>query len=526
MRRAVGIGCEIAPVLVYPFCGGINRMQPTVSQVSVLEGPGREGPVSGRSQGRRTHLHSRVSGFRSVALSGSMRNPGDRRTIAAPLLTALTLLMGIGCAPMGDDDDSQPSANPTFTWYRDLQPVIHRECSSCHFEGGIGPFPLETYEQAKSFAVSMAESVADRSMPPWLPALESSCIPLKDARVLTTEEIAMFRTWADEGAPLGNPAMEQDYPSNHPQLETVSFEKGPDVDYVPDASVLDDYRCFVIEPDQTQDQYIVGYDIKPGIPWLVHHVNVVIAEGQDARKQDAADSGPGWNCVDGFGLKKLALVGAWAPGTLPILFPPDTGIMLAKDQVLVTQVHYNTLNGDVAPDNSVVLFQFAESPVKERAYIAPLPNSSFEIPPNSTNYSSSFELELPFTAKVWGVGAHMHEKGSWFTSSVTRAGEETCMLYIDRWRYAWQQGYFFDTDFPVPVEIGDIAKVTCAWNNPTDRTITWAEGVDDEMCMGYFYVIGLDENTPGFKTFMDTGLQTAYGATSVYWDSSTESIDP
>lgn len=432
---------------------------------------------------------------RAIRIPGgvSIARAAGRQGLPALGILSAVLLTQTGC----DELANEPASVPTYTWYKDVEPVVQRECRSCHFEGGIGPFPLDTWDQAKVQASSMAASVKSRSMPPWLPALESTCLPLQNPRVLTDAEIEMFQVWASEGAPKGDVHDARSYTSVVPKLEEVSLDKGPGEDYLPNASISDDYRCFVIDPEATQDEYVVGYDIQPGIPWLVHHVNVVIADADEALKLDRDDEGAGWNCIDSIGITKVAMVGAWAPGTLPILFPEDTGILLEKGRVLVTQVHYNTVNGNIEPDNTRVLLQYAHETPKEQAYIALLPNSGFEIPPNSVGYSSSFELELPFTARVWGVGGHMHQKGVWFKSEITRNNETTCMLYIDRWRYAWQQGYFYDMDQPFKVDVGDIVKVTCAWDNPTDRTITWAEGVEDEMCIGYFYITGLDENRPG-----------------------------
>lgn len=396
----------------------------------------------------------------------------------------------------GGSGEPQEPLDPTYTYYKDIQPVMNRECSGCHFDGGIGPYPLESYAQVLPYAEAVARSVKDRSMPPWLPALESDCLPLLNERRLSAEEIEMFQVWAAEGAPEGDPADASAEPPVRPGLGEVSFDEGPLESYNPDTSISDDLRCFVIEGQLAQDEYIIGYDVRPGVPWLVHHVNVLISEADPAHKLDQEDPGPGWNCIDGIGINKVAMVGAWAPGTLPIMYPEDTGIMMEKDRVLVIQVHYNTLNGNVQPDNTHVLLQFADAPVSERAYVALLPNSGFEVPPNTDYYESTFSFNLPFEAKVWGGGGHMHNQGVTFRSSLATEDGETCFLFIDRWRYAWQQGYFWDTPLPIPASVGDEVSVTCAWTNPDDRTIIWGEKVTDEMCIGYFYVTGLDENTP------------------------------
>ena len=36
-----------------------------------------------------------------------------------------------------------------LTFARDIAPLVHRRCSSCHHTGGSGPFPLVTYRDVQ-----------------------------------------------------------------------------------------------------------------------------------------------------------------------------------------------------------------------------------------------------------------------------------------------------------------------------------------------------------------------------------------
>ena len=103
-------------------------------------------------------------------------------------------------------------------------------------------------------------------------------------------------------------------------------------------------------------------------------------------------------------------------------------------------------------------------------------------------------MKVPFTATIWGVGGHMHQLGSRFHMSISRDADNTCLIDIPRWRYSWQQGYFYDIPEGIPVDTSYTLAVTCAWDNPTDQEVIWGEDTTDEMCMGYFYITGLDEN--------------------------------
>jgi hypothetical protein len=180
------------------------------------------------------------------------------------------------------------------------------------------------------------------------------------------------------------------------------------------------------------------------------------------------------------------MLGGWAPGGGVIRYPEGTGIRIAAGEVIVMQVHYNTSQGTPVADRTKVKLQFAAAgqPVN-RATIMPVLDQSFSIPPQSTDYvhSSDTPLFIPSTATVWGVTPHMHQKGQ--RIRVWRLSPQTCLIDVPDWDFHWQQSYQYAT--PIRVSPGDIIRIECTWDNPTDATVTWNEGTDDEMCIAFFY---------------------------------------
>src|SRR5215471_12620523 len=59
----------------------------------------------------------------------------------------------------------EPADGPTF--YKDVLPILQKNCQSCHRPGQIGPFSLLTYESARPWARSIRNKVESRQMPPW-----------------------------------------------------------------------------------------------------------------------------------------------------------------------------------------------------------------------------------------------------------------------------------------------------------------------------------------------------------------------
>jgi hypothetical protein len=62
-------------------------------------------------------------------------------------------------------------------------------------------------------------------------------------------------------------------------------------------------------------------------------------------------------------------------------------------------------------------------------------------------------------------------------------GSEQCLLNIPKWNFAWQGSY--NLAKPVRLVPGDAVRVTCTWNNTTDRTIRYGNTSEDEMCQGW-----------------------------------------
>lgn len=89
----------------------------------------------------------------------------------------------------------------TPTYYTDVQPIIKTHCSSCHIEGGIAPFQLQSGADAVKWAARIAVVTKSGYMPPW-PAGPESPAFLNDRRLgVATKQI--LSDWAAAGAPLG-----------------------------------------------------------------------------------------------------------------------------------------------------------------------------------------------------------------------------------------------------------------------------------------------------------------------------------
>jgi mono/diheme cytochrome c family protein len=87
------------------------------------------------------------------------------------------------------------------TYYVDVQPILEKNCVSCHTTGGIAPFSLQTPEDAVKHAAQIGAVVESGYMPPWPPGDDSPAY--LNERKLGEASKKMLVDWAKAGAPLG-----------------------------------------------------------------------------------------------------------------------------------------------------------------------------------------------------------------------------------------------------------------------------------------------------------------------------------
>src|SRR6266481_6240535 len=90
---------------------------------------------------------------------------------------------------------------PEVTFYRQIAPIIYKNCAPCHRPGEAGPFSLLTYEDVKRRASQIAAVTKRRYMPPWLP--EPGYGDFVEERRLSDAQIQLIQEWVKQGAPAG-----------------------------------------------------------------------------------------------------------------------------------------------------------------------------------------------------------------------------------------------------------------------------------------------------------------------------------
>jgi hypothetical protein len=400
----------------------------------------------------------------------------------------------------------KPQAQTSYV--RDVQPLVERSCQGCHVPGGVAPLSLATPEEAVSAAPLMWAAIEGQRMPPFFASPD--CNTYENDLRLTADEKALFKAWVDEGAPRGD-----DAESRHAQpvvLPTVRRDLDLSIGGAFDVrkmNATDNYQCFVMNPGNTADLQVTGYEVRPGNPAVVHHLLAyVVPPDQVAQLEqlDADAPGLGYPCQSGgvgiTGAVRNQIAG-WVPGQYPNRLPEGLALTLPANSRLVVQLHYNLdalTDGSVSPfDETRLALETVAPGTMRTAKILPMLKPNLSIAAGDAESIQQLEVAVPAPfaqATVYRAMGHAHQLATRVKLEVIRAGGgTTCVLDNPRWDFNWQRDYTLKA--PVTLATGDRLRITCtydnsaanqAFENGTQRapqTVTWGESSYDEMCMTY-----------------------------------------
>lgn len=386
----------------------------------------------------------------------------------------------------------------TPTWSDQIASIFYANCVSCHNTGGIGPFSLVEYSNAKMLATSISTSVATKRMPPW-PA-NTSKNRFSHEKVLSTAEIAAIKKWAENDAPSGDLTKAPTPPTTF----NGNSIQNPDLDLKMEkylvSTTTDEYRCFIIQPNLFTDKFIKSIEIVPGNRKIVHHALVFQDTNQKLLQLDAADPKPGYSAFGGTGSVTSKLMGLYVPGQDPYTFPNGFGSKLDKNAFIILQIHYPPgVNQEY--DSTGIKIIFNTDPNTREVAIAPglnhdnksLVNGPLYIPPNEEKtFYNSFIVPIKLT--ILTIAPHMHLIGESIKAEAIENKDTTVLIDIPKWQFHWQMSYTYKK--PLIAARNTKLAGTAHYNNTSANpynpnnpplAVALGEGTNDEMFQIYFW---------------------------------------
>lgn len=415
------------------------------------------------------------------------------------------LLAGFVCAAIG----SAATTSSPVTFYKDVLPVLQKNCQTCHRPGEAAPMSFLTYDQTRPWAKGMKQAVLSKQMPPWF--ADSHYGKFSNDRTLSQAEIATLVSWADTGAKAGDA---KDAPKPLEFVEGWRIGKPDMVLEMPQAfnvpaSGTVDYQYFVIPGNFKEDTYVQLAEARPGNPAVVHHIIAFIREPGNPWMRDVK---PGVAFVPkdqkrteeltpeqrrargqqgGFGGDFLA---GFAPGTLPFVMNPGEAKLVKAGSDIILQMHY-TSNGKATTDMSRIGLVLSKTKPERRVLMLAAATTDFAIPAGDANYEVKAKLKLQRDATLVSLLPHMHFRGKSFEYSVTYpTGETEKLLDVPKYDFNWQLSY--DLAQPKLLPKGTVIECIAHFDNSANnkynpdptKTVYFGEQTWEEMMFGFFEV--------------------------------------
>lgn len=379
---------------------------------------------------------------------------------------------------------ARPPSNAKVTYHDRIARLMQRHCVACHRDGGVGPFPLDSFEDVAAHAPMIREVIARGIMPPWFAAPEKKDhpSPWANERLLSSSEKDDLLAWIEGDQEEGDVA---DSPKR------LVFEDGwligkPDAVFEFDkpiaikATGIMPYKGRVVTTDLDEDKWIQSIEIRPGVMEVVHHVLVFV----EPPLADSEASGR-------VGIGGIDYWGIYVPGNSTQIYPPGYARKLPKGSRLKFQMHY-TPNGTATEDSTRIGMVFAEKEPVYEVKTASIVNQHFKILPGDENCEVTAEEDVQKTTQVLGYLPHHHLRGKACRYELIHAdGDVELLLDVPRYDFNWQLFYRYSE--PRIFNPGSKIRFT-GWydnsaNNPANPdpaiAVGWGEQTEDEMHVGY-----------------------------------------
>jgi tetratricopeptide (TPR) repeat protein/cytochrome c553 len=350
-----------------------------------------------------------------------------------------------------------PVSAGQVTFTRDLAPIVFEHCAPCHHAGGVGPFPLLSYQDVRKHASQIGAVTERRYMPPWPP--EPGYGDFADDRRLSDEQIRLIAEWLKQGEAEGDardlpqtPKFTNDWQMGTPDL-TVRM---PQPFRMP-ANGSDVFRNFVIRTGLKETKYVRGLELRLDNTRVVHHANVVLDRTQSLRRRDGEDGRPGFPGMDviteasanDFDPDSHFLF--WKPGSVLHPEPDDMSWRLDPGTDLVLNLHLQPTGKPEAVQAEIGIYFASHAPTRFPMLLQLEHDGAIDIPPGDRDFAITDSLTLPIDVEVLAIYPHAHYVGKEVEAWATLPdGSRRWLIRIPDWDINWQAVYEYRQPVSLP----------------------------------------------------------------------------
>jgi peroxiredoxin len=384
-----------------------------------------------------------------------------------------------------------------------VAPIVKAKCATCHQPGGIGPMPLNTYEQVKGFSPMIREVIRTGRMPPYM--ADQTVGHFKDDDRLSPDQIKTLVHWIEAGAPRG----EGEDPLARIDFKAPDWPLGkPDIIVeippakIPAAGVME-YQRPVVPSVMTEGRWMKATTFRVTDRQAVHHILTGVVDGQFKTGDTATETQWG------------ASLGGYGPGRGSNINPDDHGVWVPPSGGVAFQNHYTPYGRETVEKTQMGLYFYPKG--QEPKYVLRtmgIFDFSIVIPANTEVHHEHAYLQFPKDAVIYGLTPHAHHRGSSASVSVIYpGGREEMLLSLPRYDFNWQYEYFLAEPLRIPAGSKVVTRYTYdnSKRNPANpdpnKVVTWGEQSWEEMLATYLHYRWVDETVTDQKPDYDKQLQ-------------------
>ena len=285
------------------------------------------------------------------------------------------------------------------------------------------------------------------------------------------------------------PSFDDDWQLGEPDIVLAMNEA-----YQIEAEGDDEYRCFVLDPQFDEDQWIDVVEVLPGNRATDHHIVIYVDQaGKISTQLDAAEPGEGYSCF-GTGGFPAYMVPGWGPGYTPTVTLPGSGYLFEADAKVVIQMHYHK-SGRPEEDRTRVGLRLARNPTNKVLYNGYVLNLFLQIPPGDPNVVVAGRYTMKEDITVYSVVPHMHYLGKAMNIwAILPDGSRVDLVKVPRFDFGWQTEYTLAKPQRLPE--GTVMHMEAAFDNSPEspyqysdppRLVTFGVATTDEMAVGAYF---------------------------------------
>ena len=372
------------------------------------------------------------------------------------------------------------------SYSEDVAPVIAEQCATCHRDGGVAPFAMDSHTMVQGWSPMIREVLMTRRMPPG--QIDGHIGEFINDRLVDDQDIRNIIAWVDAGAPIDG---EADLLAELTWPESKWAFGEPDIVLdIPATTVPATGNGVFVNTEVTfdipTDRWVRGSQIIAGDRSVLHHTvnDLQFPEEIGQQRRFLGSSSP-----------DKADITAYIPGDTPDLAPPNTGGLLKAGSLLRLNMHY-TPNGRETVDRSQIgVWFYPEGEVPEERMSGQcacvFPNSWTTIPAHDPAFEQTANIVIREDAHIHSFLPHMHFRGKrmrFFADYPDGSTEE--LINVAKYNYNWQLSYTYEEPKFVPG--GTKITAVAAWDNSSqnpsnpnpDRNVDWGNESWDEMFFG------------------------------------------